>query len=199
MRLFSLILILYSLLASIHPAIADEHPKYTGPSCIGEFCFDVSSISMLITESEFVNKYGKGQKESDKYIAYCYDVPDQKLYVRFRPYIEAKKYIIDVFVSDVTSCPSVYRSKIPFKPFVTKEGLKIGDPYKKAIYLYGKPNVEKKATGIEKMGMEYQKRSTLAPFGDTVLIYGPEKRHPLHAHIYLRKGKVSAILISMSP
>jgi hypothetical protein len=121
------------------------------------------------------------------------------LYVRFRPYHGEQKQIIDIFVSDEPSCPSAAPPKIPFKPIETDRGLKLGDPYKKVLALYGEPNVEEKANGIEKIGIDYNEQLKSAPFGDTRLRYFPTHGSSLGAHIYLRKGKVSAILISMAP
>ena len=177
-------------------SVTAQPSSYAGPSCMGEFCFNVRSMSMLMTEASFVKKYGSGHRVGD---AHCYKISEKNLYVLFTVYHGEQKQIMDIFVSDEPSCPSTKPPKIPFKPLVTGEGLRIGDPYKKVIALYGKPAIEEKADGTKKVGIAYQTQLNTAPFGDTRLRYLSAQDSPLGADIYLRKGKVSAILISMYP
>jgi hypothetical protein len=197
--MYRLISIIASLLlfSSFQGAVIAQPSSYTGPSCVGEFCFNVKSMSMLMTEAAFIRKYGSGHREGNQGAAHCYKIPEQNLYVHFQSYHGEQNQIIGVFVSDEPSCPSALPPKVPFKPLVTREGLRIGDTYKKVIALYGEPNIEEKANGIEKIGIDYQTQLRTAPFGETRLRYFSQYS-PLGANIYLRKGNVSAILVSMS-
>lgn len=171
--------------------------KYTGPTCIGEFCFDVESISQLMTEAELIQKFGKGYSKNGKFAFYCYEVPEQKLFVHFRPYHGEQRQIMDIFVSDVSNCPSADKSKTLFKPFVTREGLKLGDAAQKVFTIYGKPNATREGTGIERIGIDDETAIKSAPFGNTVLIYGGGHDGLVRSEIYLRDETISAIFISI--
>jgi hypothetical protein len=199
MRRINSIIAMLLFFGSFQGVVTAKPSSYTGPNCMGEFCFNVKSMSMLMTETAFVQKYGSGHREGNHAVAHCYKVSEQKLYVRFRPYHGEQRQIIDIFVSDKPSCPSAVPPKIPLKPLETEKGLRIGDPYKKVLALYGEPDIEEKADGIEKTGPSYQEKLNSAPFGDTRLRYLPARDTLLSADIYLHKGKVSAILISMWP
>ena len=167
-----------------------------GPRCIAQFCFDVESISMLTTEQELVGQYGKGYNENGKFAFYCYEVPEQNLFIRFRPYHGEQRQIVDVFLSDVPSCPAVKKPRISFQPLTTSEGLKLGDPTEKVIFLYGKARSIDKASAEERIGSGAPGSS---PFGDTVLRYGSSNDDLFRSEVYLRGGRVSGILISVSP
>lgn len=194
---FSSIIVALLFLITLQRDATAQSSSYKGPSCMGEFCFNVKSMSMLMTEATFARKYGSGHREGNHGAAHCYKIPEQNLYVHFWTYHGEQNQIIGIFVSDEPSCPSALPPKVPFKPLVTREGLRVGDPYKKVITLYGEPDVEEKANGIEKIGIDYQTQLKTAPFGETRLRYFSQDA-PLGADIYLRKGKVSAILIIMS-
>jgi hypothetical protein len=152
-----------------------------------------------MSEQELVAQFGKGYSENGKFAFYCYEVPEQKLFVRFRPYHGEQRQIVDIFVSDVSSCPAAEKPKISFRPLVTREGLKLGDPTKKVLSLYGNPSSTAKGTAIQKIGMANSNGPDSSPFGDTVLKYGTMGDGLLRSEVYLRGAKVSAILISVSP
>lgn len=173
--------------------------KYKGPHCVAQFCLDVESINQLMTEQELIARFGRGYSEDGKFAFYCYEVPEQKLFVRFRPYHGEQRQIVDIFVSDVSSCPAAEKPKISFGPLVTREGLKLGDPTKKVLSLYGKPGSTAKGTAIQKIGAVNSNGPDSSPFGDTVLKYGSMDDGLLRSEVYLRGAKVSAILISVSP
>lgn len=169
--------------------------KFDGPQCIADFCFNVKTINQLTTEQKLINRYGKGYSEDGKFAFYCYEVPEQKAFVRFRPYHGEQRAILDVFLSDASSCPETRKSNVPFKSLTTREGLKLGDAIEKVISLYGKPDLITKGTAIEKIG----DTTNPSPFGDTVFTYRSRDNSLLQAQLYLRRDKVSAILISVSP
>jgi len=174
--------------------------KQQKPTCFAEFCFDTTHP--LITEEDFVKRYGKGHKESIQggiFVAYCYRVPQEKLFIRFRPHHADQREIMDIFVSDVPNCPAAKPPKTAFRPLTTVEGLKIGDPYEKVLSLYGTPDATRKADGLEKIGLDFEKAKKSTPFGDKLSIYWPNKNTSQHAEVYIRDGKVAAILISVHP
>ncbi len=202
MRQLTLLVAFLSMVLSGACAQADgEHQadKYNGPRCIAEFCFDVDSIRQLMTEAELIKRYGEGYSGWDKFSFYCYEVPEQRAFVRFRPYHGEQKQIVDVFVSDVPNCAAAKASANIFKSLATAEGLRIGDAKEKVMKLYGKPLATTEASSVEKIGITHEEAVRSAPFGDTVLKYGSLNDGLLHAEIYLRKEKVSAMLISVSP
>jgi hypothetical protein len=56
--MYRLISIIVSLLfGSFQGAVTAQPSSYIGPKCMGEFCFDVKSMGMLMTEAAFVQKY----------------------------------------------------------------------------------------------------------------------------------------------
>jgi hypothetical protein len=179
--------------------VARPTGKSKGPYCIAEFCFDVESIDQLMTERELIARFGKGYSEDGKFAFYCYEIPEQKLFVRFRPYHGEQRQIVDIFVSDTSSCPAAKKPNIPLKPLVTREGLKLGDPVEKVISLYGKPSSTAKGSAIEKIGATNYNAPNSSPFGDTVFKYGSTDDGLLRSEVYLRGDTVSAILISVSP
>lgn len=193
------IVVMLLSLTCVHSSLEAQQSSDAKPTCMGEFCFNVSSLGMLMTEEAFVKKYGGGYSVGVRSVYHCFKASEQNLYVRFRSYHGEQNQIIEIFVSDVPSCPSARPPKRPFEPLETDQGLRIGDPYKKVLALYGEPNIEEKASGIERIGIDYRDQLSSAPFGDTRLRYFPAKESLLGAHIYIRKGKVSAILISASP
>jgi len=167
------------------------------PTCLGEFCFDQKSP--LISEEDFVKRYGEGYTQGGEFAYHCYEVPEQKLFVHFWPYHANQREIMEIFVSDVPNCLTAKPPKTAFQPLITTEGLKIGDTYEKVVSLYGKPDVTRKANGLEKIGLDVDKAKKSAPFGNKFLSYWPDKNALLHADIYFRNGKVAAILISVHP
>jgi hypothetical protein len=173
-----------------------QKPLYSGPSCIGRFCLNINDVNMLMTEKQFVQKYGAGYTKGT---AHCYEVSQEKVYLLVKAYHGDDRRIIDYFVSKDASCIQSLPPKVPFKTLETSEHLKIGDPLKKVISLYGEPNVEEEADGTEKVGIDYQTQLKTKPFGDKRLRYLPSQDSLLRADIYLRDERVSAILISVSP
>lgn len=186
--------------STVHCADANGQSSYHGPSCLAEFCFDAASIGELKTESDLTRRYGNGYSDRGKFAFYCYAASAQKVFVRFRPYHGEQRQITEVFVTDVPSCPGASPPSVSFGTLATREGLKIGDPLGKVIRLYGKPRTKTKASGIEMIDGSQAQESISTRFGDTVWTYATGCRDDLlHADIYLRNGKVSGILISVSP
>lgn len=198
--LFTILLIQQIASAGLlnEPGISGVALKHKAPLCIGEFCFG-KDLRHLLTEHDLVKRYGKGHTANGKFSAYCYKVAEQELFVRFRPYHGENRFIADIFVSDVANCPATKLPKVRFNQLTTAEGLRIGDSYEKVLSIYGEPDSVAAASGIEKTGLNYKEALASTPFGDKYLVYWPDKEASLHAHIYIRNGKVSAILISVSP
>jgi hypothetical protein len=184
------------LASSVRAQAPQQKSKYTGPICIGEFCFD----DHLMSESGFVARYGKSPASSR---AYCYRIPDQSLFARFEATHERPGQIVEVFISDKPNCLPSSITRLPrlkFDRFITKEGIALGDTEAKVIATYGPPNLVEKGTGEDIQGLSHQKANSSAPFGSKVLFYSAilsgiddDLRH---AGFYIREGRVAAILVS---
>jgi hypothetical protein len=178
----------------------EERQKYTWPRCIAGICFDDFH---RISKRNFENRYGKPTTEDE---VYCYEVPEQKLFVRFAAFHVEPKEIAEVFVSKAQNCLKTFSptvsAKSRFKEFVTPEHIRLGDPYSKVLATYGPPTSVDRADGLDLRGLEYSKALDSTPFGDKVLMYSTwngttvsDDQLPT-AFFYFDKGRVSAICIS---
>jgi hypothetical protein len=163
------------------------------------FCFDVDSIGALMKETALVKKYGPGYWEDKKFPLHCYDLRDQKLFVRIRPYHGEQKQIMEIFISDVPNCKSSLPPTRPFPRATTGEGLAIGDPFDRALRLYGKPAIEAKPARLGYCLQRNTAETKECHYGDLVYRYFRKDDQLYRADILRRGRKVAGILISIYP
>jgi hypothetical protein len=159
------------------------------PACIADLCFD----GELLTEKELVDRYGPGFAEEGKFPYHCYEVSSDGPYIRFRIYHGEPKNVLDAFLSEALSCPGASRPTLPLPDLRTRQGLRLGDPRSKVVKLYGEPEREGAANALEMLGASRE------PPGDTAMQYFADSPETLHATVFLRAGRVSALLISRFP
>jgi hypothetical protein len=174
---------------------SQQQERYVkGPSCLAEFCFD----EHLMSERDFGARYGRLTEPGRDGPRTCFAVPEQRLFVHFGATHELPSQIDQVFVSDVQNCRKPLISKTKFRRFLTREGIKLGDPEAKIIEAYGQPSRIDHGDGCEKLGLTVQQAANSAPFGDKVLAYVASQDTLLYAEFYIRAGKLAAILVSSS-
>jgi hypothetical protein len=167
--------------------------------CLGQFCLHNTSPRILKT-SDLISRYGSGHKIDGKFPIYCFKSTasgtESVTYVRFSAGHAQHDDVVEMFVSDAPNCPAVERPATSFGDLRTERGLKLGDSYENVMSLYGKPDATRPANGIEQLGLPYEEQVRTIPFGDTMLIYWPDKNQSLHINIYMRERKVAGMLIS---
>jgi hypothetical protein len=171
----------------------------TDQFCMGEFCLRSTSLRMLKTK-DLVSRYGLGHKMNGKFPIHCFKSlasgAQSATYVRFSAGHARQEDIVEMFVSDAQNCPAAESPRVSFGNFKTERGLKLGDSYENVLSLYGKPDATRPANGIEQLGLPYEEQVRTIPFGDTMLVYWPDKNQSLHMNIYIRDRRVAGVLIS---
>lgn len=181
-------LLVTSILLS--PALGQNKAgEYKGPSCLADYCFS----NALPSETALVSQHGPGLHIGE---SRCYADSAQGAYVHFDAEHDVPGRIVTVIVSDVSSCdaPRHTLPKSVFPPFITKEGIGLGNSKEKIIKAYGNPTSTR--PGADALGsiVPHSRARRGNPFGETVLVYdGPEL---LQSKFYLRANKVAAIYIS---
>lgn len=167
---------------------------YSGPKCLANFCFRASHLP---SERALVNRYGPGLKVGE---SRCYAIPEQNSYVHFDVEHDLQGEIVTAFVSDVPNCVNPAKTpspKRPFPKFETREGVKLGDPYKRVIQIYGPPTSirEGKDAGWFAPGQRGTERSQ---FKGRALVYDGPDDELIQGIFYIRDGRIAAIYISCS-
>jgi hypothetical protein len=193
------IVALATFLCSCQQASGGREGDPSGPACVAGFCFDVDSIGELMKESELVKKYGPGFQENKKFPLHCYELRDQGLFIRIRPYHGEDKQIMEVFVSDVPNCPSSLPPTQPFPRATTGEGLAVGESVDKLLGLYGKPAMQGTAVKLGYCQRGNAVTTKKCPYGDLVYRYLRKGDQLFRADILLRSSRVTGILISIYP
>lgn len=169
--------------------------KYNGPACISKFCLDKE----FIKQREIVKLYGNGFYISSKFPYHCFSTSKQNEFIYFDIYHGSPKVVLSIFLSDTAACQSTKMPIMGFGKLTTKKGLTLGDSRDKVIKLYGSPDMTGKGDGTRHHGLDRQKAESTSPFGDEVLHYVSKSDILMSSAIYIRDGKVSAILVSTSP
>ena len=164
------------------------------PTCIGEICF----MKKLPDSSFFVKKYGRGECEMDlEETLHCYNDSEAKLFVKIWSDNDSPSSIFGILISNMPNCKKAGKPFKPFEKLKTAEGLVVGDSYKKVIELYGMPLFIKKGTELKDLQAEYLNKLYKKMEFDVALGYGPGGDELLFSWIFIKRGKVKAILVGV--
>ena len=172
-----------------------EERAYKGPLCLANFCFERFPLA---SEKELIARYGAGLKIGE---ARCYASSSQRAYVQFRVEQELPGKVVVILVSDVENCLGKTKAPPPrtsFPVFSTREGVRLGDTYRKVLRTYGKPTSVRDGTDATFKLIPLRPEHKISPFGEQALVYDGPSDDLIQAIFYVRKEKIAAIYISCS-
>lgn len=162
--------------------------------CLGGICFGKTTV----TQKQLIVHYGPGYTEGGRFASHCYVMRDEGLFVTLDIGHYPGRPVWTVFVSRAPACSKASAPRKPFRPLTTGEGVGIGDTLDKVFAIYGPPDRREEATSIRSIGRSAGEPSSVSPFGNEFLVYFHPTYELLRSEFYIRDGKVSAILISIS-
>lgn len=164
------------------------------PECIGGICL----APPFVRDADLIAQHGPGYTQEGSSFR-CFAVAKGGPYVRFGVLKEDPSLILEVFVSDIESCPSARAPTGSFRSLATREGLKIGDEKERVEALYGKPARIGPASKTTQLALMYGS-APIDSYGSEVMTYfGSAEGGFPRTEIFLRHGRVSGVLISHFP
>lgn len=176
-----------------------------GPGCISKFCFDDTPTEKILSESEFIRKYGSGSRQGEKegtIDIHCFKVGNDALFVNFG--FQPDGHLLStMIVSGFPNCLKAGRSKKSFGQLKTKEGLGLGASITKVIKQYGKPpmTIISDTTLINNRlaGFGSFEGGNLSNHINKLFVYGPATNPSLTRIVGFKNDKVVLIMLSSFP
>jgi hypothetical protein len=173
--------------------------KYFGPKCLGLYCVDRDT-----RVSDVLKKLGPAPPRSSEFAPYCYESPEQKVFLYLRSAEAVPPTVDAVLLADFPICANmpVASAKDELNGWKTPQGIGLGSSGQDVLNAYGKPSREEKIDSriYKELIKGYKKGDPLPDAGDKELVYGAGATAGdlSSARFGMRNGKVSYIWLSYS-
>ena len=145
--------------------------RYFGPKCLGLYCVDRDTLV-----SNVMKKLGPSPARSSEFAPYCYESPEQKVFLYLRSAEAVPPTVDAILLSDFPICANmpVAFAKDELNGWKTPQGIGLGSSEQDVLNAYGKPSREEKIDSriYKELIKGYKKGDPLPDAGEKELVYG---------------------------